>query len=74
MISIKIMKKLVKPLLYLSQFFNDNFFLLVCKGYDEDYDVYTGLYWVDDKDLDIYDNSYSDFQLWVRVFQKTQEV
>ena len=54
-----------KILLWISQFFNDNKFLLVCKGYNEDNDYFTGLYWRDDKDLDFFDKSYGNFQLWL---------
>mgnify|MGYP001587950869 CR=1 FL=1 len=40
--------------------------LVMCKGYDEDYDNFTELVWEDDKNLDFYDReSYSEFQLWL---------
>lgn len=70
MVSIRIIKRLVKPVLYMSRVFNDNYFILVCKGYNEDYDNYTGLYWNEDKDLDTNDNSYEDFQIWLNLFPK----
>ena len=39
--------------------------LVMCKGYNEDYDNFTELVWEDDKNLDFYDReSYSEFQLW----------
>ena len=39
--------------------------IVVCKGYNEDYDNYTELVWEDDKDLDFYNNeTYIQFQLW----------
>ena len=39
--------------------------IVVCKGYNEDYDNYTELVWEDDKDLDFYDReTYPQFQLW----------
>jgi hypothetical protein len=40
--------------------------LVVCTGYGEDYDNYTELVWIDDKDLDFYDKeTYPRFQLWI---------
>lgn len=40
--------------------------IVVCKGYNEDYENFTELVWEDDKDLDFYDNaSYPEFQLWI---------
>jgi hypothetical protein len=40
--------------------------IVVCKGYNEDYENFTELVWEDDKDLDFYDKeSYPEFQLWV---------
>ena len=39
--------------------------LVMCKGYDEDYESFTELVWEDDKYLDFYDReAYSEFQLW----------
>ena len=40
--------------------------LVVCKGYNEDYDNFTELVWEDDKDLDFSDKeTYPEFQLWI---------
>jgi hypothetical protein len=40
--------------------------LIMCKGYNEDYENFTELVWSDDKDLDFSDsNTYSEFQLWI---------
>jgi hypothetical protein len=40
--------------------------LVVCRGYNEDYENFTELVWEDDRHLDFYDkNSYPQFQLWV---------
>jgi hypothetical protein len=40
--------------------------IVVCKGYNEDYENFTELIWEDDKDLDFHDKgSYPEFQLWV---------
>ena len=40
--------------------------LVMCKGYNEDYDNFTELVWKDDKDLDFYDrDTYPRFQLWI---------
>jgi len=41
-------------------------FLVMCKGYSEDYDNFTELVWRDDKDLDFFDKeTYPEFQLWI---------
>lgn len=60
---IYIPKILIKVILWFTQFFNDNKLVLVCKGYGDDWDYYTGLYWNEDKNADF--NGYEDFQLWV---------
>lgn len=40
--------------------------IVVCKGYNDDYENYTELVWEDDKYLDFYDkDSYPEFQLWL---------
>ena len=40
--------------------------IVVCKGYNEDYENFTELVWEDDKDLDFYDKeTYPQFQLWL---------
>lgn len=63
---ININKYIVKPLLYLSQFFPENKFLVVCKGYGEDYELFTQLNWQEDSELDfVKDTQYCDYQLWV---------
>jgi hypothetical protein len=64
MTSIKITKSFVKIFLFISRFFNDNNFVVVCRGYDGDEENYTGLYWDDDKDIYLRDDTYYDFQLW----------
>lgn len=39
--------------------------IVVCKGYNEDYENFTELVWEDDKYLDFNDQkSYPQFQLW----------
>jgi hypothetical protein len=41
--------------------------LVMCKGYNEDYDNFTELVWEDDKDLLFKDStSYPEFQIWIR--------
>ena len=66
MTKFSINKTLIKPLVWISKFFDDSKLLIVCKGYDEDDVLFTGLYWQDDKDIDLSDNSYFDFQLWIK--------
>lgn len=40
--------------------------LVMCKGYNDDYENYTELVWDDDKYLDFYDKkTYPEFQLWI---------
>lgn len=40
--------------------------LIMCKGYDEDFESFTELVWEDDKHLDFYDREdYPEFQLWI---------
>lgn len=40
--------------------------MVVCKGYNEDYENFTELVWRDDKDLEFYDReTYPEFQLWL---------
>jgi hypothetical protein len=41
-------------------------FIVVCRGYDG-YDGFTELVYPDDKDLDFDDESYYDFELWIKV-------
>lgn len=64
---INISRRIVKTILFLSKFFNDNYFIVVCKGYGEDDENYTGLYWNEDKDLDFSEEIYSDFQIWYSI-------
>ena len=60
-VDIKLSQKIVKPILWLTNFFSDNIVVVVCKGYGDDWDYYTGLYWDEDKDLwrDILSQSYT---------------
>lgn len=40
--------------------------VVMCKGYNEDFDNFTELVWADDRHLDFYDQeSYPKFQLWL---------
>ncbi|MGX7687433.1 hypothetical protein ACWA1C_09740 [Flectobacillus roseus] len=40
--------------------------LLVCKGYGEDYELFTELTWEDDRDLNLKnDTQYEDFRIWI---------
>lgn len=64
-LTFKIPEFSVKLFLWLSHFFSDNNFVVVCKGYDNDYDYYTGLYWNEDKDLEI--KCYKDYQIWLSI-------
>jgi hypothetical protein len=67
---IKINKYFVRLLLYLSNFLPQNMVLVVCKGYGEDYELFTQLNWEEDNELDfVGDNNYKDFQLWISKFK-----
>ena len=59
---ISILKFLVKPTIWLSQFLDENYFVLVCKGYDDDWENFTGIYWQDDKENCLV---YKDYKIWV---------
>ena len=62
---INVPRLIIKPLLWFTHFFSDNNLVLVCKGYGDDYEMYTGLYWQDDKSIDFSEKCYEDFQLWL---------
>lgn len=63
---IKINKYCVRFLLYILRLLPENKILVVCKGYGEDYELFTQLNWEEDNDLDfVSDNQYCDFQLWI---------
>lgn len=72
--AIKIPKVFVKLFLFIIQNINDNHIALVCKGYNEEYDNYTALYWNDDKDLDLKDETYRDFQIWLSPKYSTNHI
>ncbi len=58
-------KILIKPILWFTQFFRDEAIVLVCKGYGDDWDYYTGLYWGEDKDIDVH--WYEDYRVWINL-------
>lgn len=62
-IEISIFKNITKSLIWLAKFFNDERVVVVCKGYGDDWDYYTGLYWDEDKDNDL--SEYDNFKLWL---------
>lgn len=64
-IDISISKFIIKPVFWLTRFFNDGNVVLVCKGYGDDWKYYTGLYWDEDKDSDFKD--YQDYRLWLKI-------
>ena len=65
-VEIKIPRLLSKIVLWTTSFANDNYLVLVCKGYGDDYENYTGLYWDEDRAIDlIRDAVYEDFRLWI---------
>ena len=64
-LTLKIPAFSVKLFLWLSHYFNDNNFVVVCKGYGDDWDYYTGLYWNEDKDLETI--WYEDYQIWLSI-------
>ena len=64
-IEIQLPIKLVKVLMWISQFFRDERFVVVCKGYNDDWEMYTSLDWVEDKKNDL--TYYEDFKLWINL-------
>lgn len=46
----------------------------MCKGYGDDYELYTGLYWAEDKDIDFFDTCYEDFRLWINFLQEIMKI
>jgi hypothetical protein len=64
-IDIPVSKRVIKPLLWLTKFFKDENAVLVCKGYGDDWNYYTGLYWDEDKDAEF--NEYEYYRLWVEL-------
>jgi len=64
-LEISIYKVFAKPLLWITKFFNDNRAVVVCNGYGEDWDFYTGLYWDDDKNANLGD--YQNYKLWLNI-------
>ncbi len=63
---IKVSRILVKPILILFNILGIQKIILVCKGYGEDYELFTGLSWEEDKELDfVNDTQYEDFRIWL---------
>jgi hypothetical protein len=62
---INVNRFLAKPILFIINVLDCKKVLLVCKGYGDDYELYTELCWEDDKGLDLFrDQVYQDFKLW----------
>ena len=60
---LRIPEFIVKLVLWVTQHVPEKFFIVVCKGYGDDWDDYTGLNWNEDKDNDL--NTYKDFRIWL---------
>lgn len=57
---------LVKPILFLLKMIRYQKIVLVCKGYGEDYELYTELSWEEDSELEFKnDTQYQDFRIWL---------
>lgn len=61
---IPIFKFLVKPLLWFFQFVNEHNFILVCKGYNDDFNLFTGIYWQDDSKNCL---NYENYKIWINL-------
>lgn len=62
--AIQISSFFAKLILRINPFSN---LLVMCRGYNEDYEHLTELVWKDDKHLQFHDKkSYPEFQLWLR--------
>lgn len=60
---------LAKQFLYLQDRI-PGYYLVMCRGYNEDDANFTELVWDDDKDLDYSDRqSYPEFRIWIRRFR-----
>lgn len=53
----------IKPILRFTKFFTDEKAVLVCKGYGDDWEYYTGLHWEEDNNNDL--SFYGDFRFWI---------
>jgi len=63
---INVNRILVKPILFLIKMISCQKIILVCKGYGEDYELYTELSWEEDSELDFKnDTQYQDFRIWL---------
>lgn len=65
---IRVPRILCKTVLFISKFFSKSKFDLMCLGYSDDNEDYTGLDWCEDRDLSFYDKSYLDFRLYLRIY------
>ena len=63
--SIIIPSNCVRLFLRLTALFSRESLLVVYKGYDDDWEYYIGLYWDEDKNLDV--EWYEDYQLWISI-------
>lgn len=55
-----------KSTLWLTQFFHEKNVVLVCKGYGDDWEYYTGLYWEEDKEIYVW--WYEDYRIWINLW------
>jgi hypothetical protein len=63
---VNVSRRFVKPFLFLFKILGCQKMLLVCKGYSEDYELFTELNWDEDKELDFNsDTQYQDFRIWL---------
>jgi hypothetical protein len=65
---IKTPRILCKIVLFISKFLSKSIFELMCLGYSDDYEDYTGLDWCEDRDLDFFDKRYLDFRLYIKIY------
>lgn len=60
--TLPIPKLFVKNLLWVTQIIPESHLVIVCKGYDEDDENYTALYWNDDAENC---RDYSNYRIWL---------
>lgn len=65
-IAIKIPPFSVRLFLRFLSFSRSSNFLIVCKGYGEDWENYTEVGWDEEKDLDV--GLYKNYQIWLKKF------
>jgi len=63
---VKVSRRFAKPILFLFKILGCQKMLVVSKGFGIDYELFTELFWDEDKELDFNnDTQYQDFRIWL---------